>query len=457
MALSEARLAAREVLTRVRARKAFAHEALDRVLSHHRSISSQDSALATRLAYGAISCYGTLEEVVDRRLRNPRRTDPLLRDCLLLSTYELLFTDTEAYAVVSEGVSLAKALKTRYAAPTNAILRRIGRERELFPWGDPKTDPEAHSRLRGHPLWLTTLLRERFSYEQADRIMQANNEVAPLYLAVMEPRISLDEAREILGRISADPQDLELPGALLVGHPAKVRGLPELDTRRLLVMDYCAQLAVHLADPQPDQHFVEIGAGRGSKTLLAATRARMQGGPASITAIDRHDFKTALTAQAALNLDYDEISVLTADATNPLVPVLEAAGLSPRADVVLVDAPCSGLGTLRRRPDKRWRMDPTDIAALAQQNYELLSQAAVLLDQQGTLIYTTCTLTAEENGEVIDRFLYSGLGREFALLPWEPRKLPRALRSFIDENGCFQSYPQLGGPDGHFIARLARG
>jgi len=456
MAVSEARQVAREVLTRIRERQAFAHEAFDRVVAHHRTISDRDIALATRLAYGAIGCYGTLEEVVDRRLRNPRRTDPLLRDCLLLSTYEVFFTDTPIYAIVSEGVQLAKTLKTRYAAPTNAILRRIGSEHELFPWGDPKTDPEAHARFRGHPLWLAVLLRDQFGPEQADLIMQANNEVAPLYLAVMEPRLDSTEALSILARIGADPRELELPGAIRIGQPAKMHGLPGLNTRRLLVMDYCAQLAVHLANVQPGQHFIEIGAGRGSKTLLAATRARMQGGPAYVTAIDCYDFKTEITARDAENLNYTEVSALTADATRPLVPVLEAAGLPGRADVVLLDAPCSGLGTLRRHPDRRWRMDPADIATLAQQNGELLEQAAQVVGPRGTLIYSTCTMTAEENSAVLERFLHAEAGRGFSLAPFAARELPRDLRSFRDKKGCFQSYPQPEGPDGHFIARLTR-
>ncbi len=454
MALSEARLVARKVLTRVRERDAYAREALDRMLTQQGAISDRDAALATRLAYGAIGCYGTLEEVVDRRLRNPRKTDPVLRDCLLLSTFELLFTNTEAYAIVSEGVKLAKELRTRYAAPVNAILRRIGRERELFPWGDPRNDPEAHARLRGHPLWLCQLLRERFGYEQADQIMRSDNEVAPLYAAVMEPRLALADALRDLERIGADPEELELPGALRVGRPAKMRGLPDLDARRLLVMDYGAQLAVHLADLKPGQRYIEIGSGRGSKTLLAATRARMQGGPAQVCAIDLHGFKTEITAQGALDLDYDEISALTADATRPLAPVLESAGLPTRADVVLIDAPCSGLGTLRRHPDKRWRFDPADIAPLAQQNYEILRHGARLLDQQGTLLYSTCTLTREENIGVVEEFLESDDGQGFTLAPFEARELPRPLRGFLDSQGCFQSYPQTGGPDGHFIARL---
>ncbi|MCL2654550.1 MAG: hypothetical protein FWD65_02485 [Coriobacteriia bacterium] len=456
MALSEARLAARETLTRVRERSAYAHESLDRVLSRHPSLSDCDSALATRLAYGAIACYGTLEEVVDRRLRNPRKTDPLLRDSLLLSTYELLFTDTPLYATVSEGVLLAKALRTRYASPTNAILRRIGRERELFPWGDPKADVEAHARLRGHPVWLAQLLRERFGYEQADLIMQTNNEAAPTYLAVMEPVLSASEALSTLTRIGAGPQALELPGALLAAEPAKIRGLSGLHARRLLVMDYCAQLAVHLADLRPGQRFIEVGAGRGSKTLLAATRARMRGGSARLVAIDLHAFKTEIITQDAAYLGYDEITALPADATAPLAPVLQGTGLSTRADVVLLDAPCSGLGTLRRHPDRRWRTGPADIAALAQQNIELLNQSAPLVDRRGTLIYSTCTMTAEENFDVLEKFLHAEAGRGFSIAALAPEEVPRSLRSFIDQRGCFQSFPQPEGPDGHFIARLRR-
>jgi len=456
MAVSEARLVAREVLTRARERSAYAHETLDRVLSRHPALSERDVALATRLAYGALDCYGTLDEVVTRRLRNPKHTEPVLKDCLLLSTYELLFTAAPAYAVVSEGVKLAKLLKPRYGAPTNAILRRIGRERGLFPWGDPKCDVEAQARLWGHPSWLAELLREHFGYELADAMMCANNEVAPLYLAVVESRISFEDAFALLARIGAEPQALELPGAILVGAPSKLRGLPELDSRRLLIMDYCAQLAVHLCALRPGQRFIEVGSGRGSKTLLAATRARLQGGSAQLIALDLHDFKTQIAQRGAESLTYEEVTAFTADATLPLAATLEEAGLPAQADVVLVDAPCSGLGTLRRHPDKRWRFDPVDIAALADQASELLFQAARVLCSHGVLIYSTCTMTAEENFGVIEKFLHSEEGRSFSLVPFGAHEVPRDLRSFCDDTGCFQSYPQINGPDGHFIARLTR-
>ena len=185
---------------------------------------------------------------------------------------------------------------------------------------------------------------------------------------------------------------------------------------------------------------------------LLAALARREGGRARIVAVDLHDFKLKGLRAAAQRIGFDEISTVCADVTRPDADLgVEDGG----ADVVLVDAPCSGLGTLRRHPDRRWRARPEEIPALAELGSRLLARAARLVKSGGFVVYSTCTIAREENAEVIAGFLASAQGEGFSVDDARD-EVPAAWRRFVADDGWFQSVPEPDGPDGHFIARLKR-
>ncbi|MDR1413106.1 MAG: antitermination protein NusB [Actinomycetes bacterium] len=456
MALSPARTLACDVITRVRQRDAYAHETLSAALSHHH-LSAPDAAFATRLAYGTIACRGTLDEIVTAQLSRPKSTDPVVIDALALSAWELYFSDTVSYAIVDQGVELIHTLKgPRYRSLANALLRRLAGARAAFPFADPRTDPAAHARQHGHPVWLARYLRARFGFDTADCLMAVNNEPAPLYLAHLPFSTDFDEVMARLEDQRARPVLGPVPGCIEIGVPSAVVASPLLSSRDVVVIDAAAQQCVALARAQAGQSLVEIGSGRGTKTLLLAANARRGGGPAKVRGIDLHEFKTNVLSADAKRLGAWEVDALSADVTQRDFIDWAAAHNLTEADTVFIDAPCSGLGTLRRHPDKRWRLQQADIGRAAQLGSALLQTAARLLHSDGMLIYATCTISAEENEDQIADFLSSELGSQFESQPVVNSELPPTFADALTKRGQFQTLPTHHGPDGHFCARLKK-
>jgi len=451
MAASAARKAALTVVNRVRERNAYAHETLDSVLSGA-SLEPRDAAFATRLAYGTVACRGTLDESIGRFVDNPGGIEPRVADALAVSAYEILFARTPARAAVNEGVELVKSVQPRASGLANAVLRKLAAASDEFPWGDPEEDDEALARLHGHPAWIARLWIDELGREQAASIMAANNEPAPLYLAHL-PFVSDEPA--VLSELSsggAEPSRCPLPGCIVVGSPPAALGSSSLETRSVVVADAGAQLAAHMLGVADGHRIVELGAGRGTKSLIIAGIAHRAGVDVDVVAVDVHEFKLKALAEAAAKAGASGISTVAADATDPAAP-----GMPPlsSADSVLVDAPCSGLGTLRRHPDRRWRARPEEVASLAGLGGALLSSAARLVKPGGFVVYSTCTIASAENASVIESFLGSELGADFAVDPLGA-DVPAEWARYVSAEGFFQSVPEVGGPDGHFIARLTR-
>jgi len=451
MSATMARTLAREVVTAVRVRDAYAHEVLSAALEESK-LSERDRGFATMLAYGTISCRGTLDEAVVRYLSPGRELEPMVGDALAVSAYELLFSGKAAHAAVSEGVELVKAIRPAAAGLANAVLRKLAADAPTFPWGDPLTDIEALARLHGHPTWLAQLLVDEFGHEAAAAFMEADNEPAPLYLAHASLERSFEEVLDSLNRDGADPVETAIDGCIEARVPSRAIASKALKRKDVLVCDAAAQFAVSCVPSGPGAWIVEIGAGRGTKSVLLAAMARRRGGPAfRVTAVDPHAFKLKELRDTASVLGLPEISTCVADATTD-APGLPADG---SADAVLIDAPCTGLGTLRRHPDRRWKAKPEEIETLALLGSALLQRAARLVKPGGFMVYSTCTVTRAENRGVLEEFLASEAGEGFAY-DTVTANVPAGWERWLGEDGMFQSLPTQGGPDGHFVARLIR-
>lgn len=446
---SRARLLARQVVSRVRERDAYAHETLDALLKRS-ELGPRDTAFATRLAYGTISARGTLDEIVATRLAPGSSLQPVVSDCLAVSAYEILFLSTPKRAAVNEGVELVRAVQEKAAGLANAVLRRISESAVDFPWGDPATDVASLARLHAHPLWLARSWVDEYGHEVAESMMAANNEPAPLFLAV--PGDAAAAATAFSGE-DVHVSACDLPGCLVADDPSAAIKSSVVAERRAFVMDAGAQFAVHAVPLTDGATVVEIGAGRGSKTLLLASRAASAGLEVRLLAVDTHSHKLDTLRSDAVRLGLGGIATLVADATEPPQDTWPAEST---ADAVLVDAPCSGLGTLRRHPDRRWRAIPSEIEALAALGERLLLSAASLVKPGGFVVYSTCTVARRENHDVVASFLASGAGEEFTTEPLNDT-VPGEWSHFITPEGWFQAIPAVGGPDGHFVARLRRG
>ena len=451
MSASPARMAAREVLTRVREGSAYAHEVLGATLRRLK-LSGDDASFATRLAYGSIQTEGTLDEAIDRHLGG-KRIEPRVRDALRVSAYELLYLSSEQRAAVHQGVELVRGVRKQAAGLANAVLRRIAEDSASFPWGDPETDDAALARLYGHPVWLAKMWIAELGRETTTAVMAADNEPAPLFLAANPFAGPVEDARAVLRADGALPQPCELSGCVVAGDAgAAVRGKALADGL-VIAADAAAQLVARLIRARRDLTIVEVGAGRGTKTLLMQAEAVENGGPAHIYAVDVHEFKSRLLAERLERFGVPGVETLTGDAT--AFGSVVGAPAAGSVDAVLVDAPCSGLGTLRRHPEKRWRVEPADLESLASLGARLLEAAAVLVRPGGFVVYSTCTLADIENARLIEVFLASEQGSTFRVDSLA-EDVPTQWRRFVTPEGYFRSVPETSGADGHFAVRLVR-
>lgn len=445
MTPAPARKLALRALQRIRRDRAFSGAVLSALLMEAR-LSAADAALATRLVYGVLSTEGVLDEAIARHARGS--LEPPVRDALRLGSFELLFARTPGYAVVDQAVSAVRSARPRAAGLANAVLRRIAEEAPDFPWGDPDTDRDALARATGHPRWIVDDMIGSLGEKRAREALAAGVEPAPTYVR-LDPFMSpVEETLRALA--AAEPVGCEVdPDCFRLGVPSAAYGSSA--TAGYFSMDAASQLAPRVVGPSAGERVLDVGAGRGNKTVCLQAIAVRHGGSAAVTAVDLHENKAARLRSRLAGSGVPGVDVLAGDATD-LVGLLADA----RFDGVLLDAPCSGLGTLRRYPEKRWRLAPTDPARLAEVQHAMLAAAAAVVGEGGRLVYATCSTTRTENGDVVRGFLASPAGRRFALEPLS-RAIPAEWERFVDPDGCFQSWPTSGGPDGHYVALLRAG
>lgn len=445
MSVSAARRTALRVLQRVRRDEAFAGAVLALSLASA-GLGADDTALATRLVYGVLSAEGVLDEAIDRHLT--RAAEPRVRDVLRLAAFEILFSRAAVYAVVDQAVELTRGIRPQATGLTNAVVRRVAEDAPAFPWGDPASDRDALARISAHPRWIVDLAFDSLGDAAARQMLACGLEPAPTYVR-LHP-FERDHAAALDELASAAPESSPPdPDCYMLGRPARAFDHPS-DGAGWFPMDAAAQLAPAAVSPAPGASILDVGAGRGNKTVCLQALAVRSGGPAAITALDVHEGKARGLRERLDRSGVPGVAVCTGDAR-----ALDAQFGADAFDAVLVDAPCSGLGTLRRYPEKRWRLRPDTPARMAELQGELLASAARVVRPGGALVYSTCSIAADENSGVVDGFLASASGAQYLLQPLGD-VIPSEWGTFRDGKGSFQSWPVSGGPDGHFVAALRR-
>lgn len=444
---SKPRELALAIIDRVDRRKAYADVLLNARLAEA-ALAPADGALLTRVVYGTLRWRGRIDWVLARLLRNPLKDlDPLVRNLLRLGAYELLFLDrVPAYATVNELVALAK----RRAGPgkarlANAVLRKIaGREREE--WSPPTASGSAAdlAALVSHPLWLIDMWQEQFGHEDSRRLMEANNQEAPLVLRANRLRTSRDElVQRLCARgIDARPGTWS-PLAVRLRGAASPAELAEFRKGLCQVQGEASQVVGLLVDPKPGMRVLDVCAAPGGK---ATHMAELMDGRGEIVACDVSERGLGRVAENARRLRLDCIRTHVCDAMRDL------PGEAGAFDRVLVDAPCSGLGTLRAHPEIRWHRAERDLHRLAALQSALLDQAAAQVRPGGVLVYATCTLSRVENEQVVEAFVERH--RDFVVED-AAGHIPAAARP-MSSGPCFLALPHRHDTDGFFAARMRR-
>lgn len=451
MSVTAARAVVLKTLATVRERNAYLGPVLEAQLARA-SLSDADHALVTRLARGVIETLGTLDEVLDARIAKPGSVEPRVRDALRLAAYEILFMRTPARAAVHQGVEAVRRVRPQASGLANAVLRRLADEADTFPWGDPATDVTVLSRASGHPRWFVEMVVAENGMDAARGMLEANNAPAPLYLRHNPFKAPFDDAMAILEADGAGPK-ASPPDTLsvVVEHErAAVRGRALADGY-FLVTDVAAQVAPLAVAARSGMEILDAGAGRGTKTVSLQAAAVLSGGPARILSLDLHDFKTKLLRERMDSFGVPDVETATGDILDPDAIPTPDGGF----DAVLLDAPCTGLGTLRRHPEQRWRISEEDVARMAALQSQMLTSVASLVRPGGHVVYSTCSVAHAENDDVIEGFLQSPAGVEFRSVSIED-VVPTEWQNHLTSQGWFRSIPEQGGPDGHFVARLVR-
>jgi 16S rRNA (cytosine967-C5)-methyltransferase len=439
------RKTATEILLKVDVRKAYGD-----VLLHHAQeeagLDDRDRRLLTELVYGTLRWRGRLDAELKTLTRRPlEKTDPFLLNLLRLSLYQLRFLDKiPAYAIINEAVALAKAReRARAGGFVNAVLRSALRDKWELPAPDPK--PASLAAYWSHPVWLVKKWLETFGAEETTALLKASNQPAPLILRANALKGTSEELINLFRRhgIEAAPA-LWSPQGIILQSPSLVSQLPGFDSGLFQVQSEASQLVAFLLGPQPGECVLDACAAPGGKTTHIA---ELMGDIGEVTATDISTTGLKKITANAGRLGLRSIKTLAADLNKPFQRTARELH-----DRVLVDAPCSGLGTLRLHPEIKWQRSEKDIARLAQLQRRFLTRAASLLRPGGTLVYSTCTLTREENESVIEYFLANH--QEF-VLDEAAEYLPEQAKSMA-RGRYFLALPHRHNTDGFFAARLRK-
>ncbi|NIS60188.1 MAG: 16S rRNA (cytosine(967)-C(5))-methyltransferase RsmB [Proteobacteria bacterium] len=437
-----------DILIRAGARRGHPDNLLDRAFKKHRSLTDLDRAFVTELVYGTLRWQGKIDWIIARFSNfKIERIERVILLILRLGVYQLLYlTKTPHHAAVNESVILAKKLRHREAAGfVNALLRRI--IREGGPAGRIKVEGASQEILaveQAFPLWAVKKLWNCWGEAETKAFCQASNQIAPLTLRVNTLKIERPRLMSRLRKqgLSVSPTGFS-PDGILLEDSLPVSKIPLLESGYYQIQDEAAQLITDLVGPQPGENILDACAAPGTKTTHLAQRMKNRG---KIYALDIDGTGLRLLRESCRKMGIRNVAALKQDATQPI-------SLSKRMefDAILVDAPCTGWGTIRRNPDIKWRTDHEAIDRLASLQKKILGNVATLLRKGGRMVYSTCTVYGEENEGVIDAFIEGK--RHFFL---DSGRFPIFLETLLDDRGFLRTMPHRHSMDGFFGARLIR-
>jgi 16S rRNA (cytosine967-C5)-methyltransferase len=436
-----------DILSQISTSQAFAAELLDDSLTSNALSGTPDGRLLTHLVYGVLRFQGHLDWIIAKLYRgNFASMDEGIKNVLRVGLYQLKFSDRlPAFAVVDEAVKSAKIIAPSQSGLTNAILRNFIRQCDKISFPSWKKQPAEHiAAFYSHPLWLVNTWLNIFGKEETLALCRANNEMPPLTIRINRLKTSQEELGLKLKAegFSYATTIFSPDGIVLTDSAGPVQKTDFFREGLLRIQDEGAQLVSFLLNPKNNENILDVCAGTGGKTTHLAAMLKNNG---SILAIDRHAGKLAELTKEAERLIINNIQTQQAD-----LGIMLPIELAEKFDHVLVDAPCSGTGTLRRNPEIKWRIKAADMESYATTQKTILQNASGAVKKGGHLIYCTCSLLPAESEDVIKRFLVNN--PQFTL-----GSIPETINKFlIDKSGFFRTYPHLHNTDGFFGAILQR-
>jgi len=436
--LTPGRGAAFRVVRRVTADGAWADRAF-RAEAERGGLDPRERAFAQQLVYGSVQRMRTLDHALSAASSRPLdQIEPVLLDALRLGAYQLLYMDgVPDHAAVEQTVELVKAEQPRASGFANAVMRRVAREGRAAVDAIDDATPEGAALKHSHPDWVARMWWDQLGPEAARALMERDNQPPESALRANELVTTRDALRDAIGVPTHDAPGV--PEGLVLDAPWDAHGSPLFAEGVLIPQSRGSMTVARVLDPRPGEHVLDMAAAPGAKTTHIAALIRGEG---QVTAMERNAQRADALRANVERMRATNVEVITGDAREaPPGPF----------DRVLLDPPCSDLGTLQARPDVRWRKSPEQVAELAALQRELLDAGLERLKPGGVLVYSSCTICPAENEEQVERLLADRPDVERDDLTTDR---PEVAHPSVP--GYLQLLPHRDGADGFFIARLRR-
>jgi 16S rRNA (cytosine967-C5)-methyltransferase len=424
---------------------------MERLEARERLRDSRDRDLLNAIVFGVLRWRGRLDYLIARFSKTPlAKIDPFILNILRMGLFQIVFlTRIPPSAAVHTAVELTKSRFAPWVASfVNAVLRKAAAGHAAVAFPDPRKEPvKALAAIWGFPEWLVERWLRRYGADPTALLCESINAIPPLALRTNTLKAC---RRDVVAALAAEADavqngDMAPDGILVRGLRRRLTELPAFRQGWFQVQDEAAQLVSLLLAPRPGETVLDACAGRGGKTGHLAQLMANQG---VLAAMDHNAARLEQLKEELRRLGVSNVSVLEADLARPPPQRPEA-----RFDRVLLDAPCSGLGTLRRNPDIKWAAGKKDLQRYHSLQLTLLERAAERVKPGGVLVYAVCSPEPEESIDVVRTFL----DRNPGFLPdGDTSDLPQPIRELIDPQGFLQTYPHLRYMDGFFAARMRR-
>jgi 16S rRNA (cytosine967-C5)-methyltransferase len=431
-----------KILNRIERTDSYLDKLLDVELNSG-ELNDLDKRFLTELTHGVVRWKTRLDFIIEQFCKNKfAMQDPNIRNAMRVALYQILFLSKIPHAAaVNEAVEFVKKIRGQKAANlVNAVLRNIIRNLNKLPTPDHETDPVQYlSIMYSHPSWMVKRWVDRYGLYETEQLLSANNERPTIVVRANTLKTTADELVKLFEeRNIRNTRSKYLENFIKVGHLSGIYNLDLFEKGYFSVQDESSGLVVKLLDPKPGETVIDLCSAPGGKTTFIGELMKNQG---KIIAVDKYEHRLNLVKQSCERLGVENVEFIPKDALE--------VDVEP-ADKVLVDAPCSGLGVIQKKPDIKWQRELSDIRNLAKTQIELLEKASKLVKNGGVIVYSTCTIEPEENIEVVKEFL--SRHPEFKIDDAR-NYLPSDI---VNGEGCLETYPHKHDMDGGFAVRLIK-
>ncbi|PAD70263.1 16S rRNA (cytosine(967)-C(5))-methyltransferase [Bacillus sp. 7586-K] len=443
--LNSVRDVAVEILLQIEKNQAYSNLLLNTMIKKHK-VNEKDIGLLTEIVYGTIQRRDTLDYFLANYIKKAKKLELWVKILLRVSLYQMVYLDrVPDRAVLYEAVEIAKKRGHKgIASLVNGVLRSIQRE-GLPDLNEISNENERLAIRTSHPLWLVDKWVKQFGFSETEKMCEANLIPPSQTARVNQMKVGVNDLIEQLNANDIPVERGDLSEDAIKGLKGNLALTEAFTEGNLTIQDESSMLVARALNPQPGELILDACAAPGGKSTHIAERMQ---GSGIVHSLDLHEHKVKLIKQQADRLGLNNIQAEALDSRKA------RERFQPESfDRILVDAPCSGFGVLRRKPDIKYTKTREDIERLAKLQLEILQEVAPLLKKGGVLVYSTCTIDKEENSDVVEAFLANH--QEFSRVESVNAYLPEKIRPYINK-GEVQILPHYFGTDGFYIASLRK-